>query len=175
MNGRLDTVDDRPALRFERRLSHPVERVWRAITEPEDLRHWFPGVPRFTLEKGAEFVVEGDTGGTGRILALDPPHVLDFTWNGDRLRFELAPDGDGCVLTFLHAFDDRDHAARDAAGWELCFDRLEAQLAGSPLDEHAALERWPALHERYAEAFGVDPEVGRRAYAEHPTQQSRGS
>jgi uncharacterized protein YndB with AHSA1/START domain len=45
MNGSLETVDNRPALRFERHLDHAVERVWRAITEPEELRRWYPGVP----------------------------------------------------------------------------------------------------------------------------------
>ncbi|HEX8073920.1 MAG TPA: SRPBCC domain-containing protein [Thermoleophilaceae bacterium] len=42
MNGTLETIDGRPALRFERRLPHSVERVWRAITEPEELKAWFP-------------------------------------------------------------------------------------------------------------------------------------
>jgi hypothetical protein len=28
----------------------------------------------------------------------------------------------------------------------------------------------PELHERYAERFGLDPEVGRRAFAEHQQQ-----
>ena len=35
------------------------------------------------------------------------------------------------------------------------------------MDAAAALELWPDVHERYAERFGVDPEIGRRAYAEH--------
>ncbi len=34
MNGTLQTIDGRPALRFERRLDHSIERVWRAVTEP---------------------------------------------------------------------------------------------------------------------------------------------
>jgi hypothetical protein len=29
-------------LRFERRLGHPVETVWPAVTEPEHLDAWFP-------------------------------------------------------------------------------------------------------------------------------------
>jgi len=29
-------------LRFTRTLDHPPEKVWRAITEPEHLRAWFP-------------------------------------------------------------------------------------------------------------------------------------
>jgi hypothetical protein len=46
--------------------------------------------------------------------------------------------------------------------------RLEALLGGEPISEEASLEEWPAVHERYAEAFGVDPEIGRRAWEQHP-------
>ncbi len=168
MNGRLDTDADRPTLRFERRLPHSVERVWRAITEPEELANWFPGVPHFTLRQGAEFVVEGDAGGSGRILELDPPRLLAYEWSGELLRFELAPDGDGCLLRFSHVLGDLSVGAQTAAGWELCLDRLAAQLADAPIGLPASMARWPELHERYAEEFGLDPEVGRRAYAEHP-------
>jgi uncharacterized protein YndB with AHSA1/START domain len=42
MHGTYEIVDDRSALTFERRLSHSVERVWRAVTEPAELAHWFP-------------------------------------------------------------------------------------------------------------------------------------
>jgi len=85
--------------------------------------------------------------------------------------FELTPDGDGCVLVFTHAFADRDTAARTAAGWDRCFARLDALLEEHPMGEKESLEAWPEVHERYAEEFGVDPELGRQAYAEHPTQQ----
>ena len=36
------------------------------------------------------------------------------------------------------------------------------------MDEAASLELWPLVHERYAETFDVDPEIGRSAYAAHP-------
>ena len=72
------------------------------------------------------------------------------------------------MLLFTHGFTGRDTAARTAAGWDRCFARLDALLAGNPIDERAALETWPEVHERYAESFGVDPDIGRRAYAEHP-------
>jgi uncharacterized protein YndB with AHSA1/START domain len=42
MDGTLETIDGRPALRFERRLAHSVERVWRAVSEPAELARWFP-------------------------------------------------------------------------------------------------------------------------------------
>jgi uncharacterized protein YndB with AHSA1/START domain len=152
-DGTLETTGDRHTLRFERRLDHSVERVWRAITEPDELGHWFP--PEEALA----------------VTESDPPRVLAGTWFGDELRFELSPDGEGCRLVFTHTFEDRDTAARTAAGWDRCFARLEAMLAGDPMSEKASLEAWPEAHERYAEEFGVDPELGRRAYEEHPTQQ----
>jgi uncharacterized protein YndB with AHSA1/START domain len=171
MNGTLHTIDDRPALRFERRFGHSVERVWRAITEREDLRHWFPGLPDWTLAAGTAFTVHGDAGGDGRITELDPPHVLAFDWRDDHLRFELRADGDGCEMTFTHTFADRATGAQTAAGWEVCFDRLHAQMEGAPIGEQASLEAWPELHERYAEAFAIDPEVGRAAFAGHHSQR----
>ena len=149
MNGSLETVDDRPAIRFERRLDHPVQRVWRAITEPDELGHWFP--PGEDLE----------------ITHSEPPRLLAGSWYGDALRFELRPDGDGCVLVFTHVLSDRSTAARDAAGWDRCFARLAALLTGAPMSEGDSLESWPEVHERYAEQFGVDPQLGREAFAQH--------
>lgn len=144
------SLEDGPKLRLERRYDHSVERVWRAITDPDELRHWFPG----TLE----------------VTESDPPRLLAGTWYEDNLRFELRPDGDGCVLVFTHAFDEREKSARDAAGWDNCFTRFDALLAGEPMSEAESLKSWPEIHERYAERFGVDPEVGRKAFAEHQTE-----
>ncbi len=146
------SLEDGPKLRFERRYAHPIERVWRAITEPDELRHWFP----------QEAPIE--------VTESDPPRLLAGTWFGNELRFELTPDGDGCVLVFTHAFDDPATSARDAAGWDACFTRLDALLEGEPIGEQESLKAWPDLHERYAEEFGVDPEVGRQAYKQHATQ-----
>ena len=33
-DGTLETRDGRHVLRYERRLAHPVERVWAALTQP---------------------------------------------------------------------------------------------------------------------------------------------
>jgi len=171
MNGRLEPTDNGFALRFERHLGHPVERVWRAITEPEELRHWSPAVPDWELEPGSRFTAEGSGGGTGEITEVSAPHLLAYTWGDQRFRFELQDEGGGCLLIFTHEFEDRSLGAQTAAGWDVCFDRMDALLAGTPLAEKDSLQRWPDLHERYAESFDIDPEVGRRTYAEHMTPQ----
>lgn len=147
-------LDNGPALRFERSYGYPLERVWRAISEPGERASWFPSDATF------------------EVVESDPPRLLAGTFWGDRLRFELRPLGTGCVLVFTHEFESLDDAAKTAAGWDCCFVRLQALLAGAPLGERESLELWPLVHERYAEAFGVDPEVGRRAYAEHSAARS---
>ncbi|MEX2193927.1 MAG: SRPBCC family protein [Thermoleophilaceae bacterium] len=161
MNGTLETVGNRPALRFERRLGHSVERVWRAITEPDELRQWCPGVPKWDLQPGAEFTSE-EGEGTGRVTEVEPPRLLAYEWGGEQFRYELGPDGDGCIMVFTHVFADRALGAQHAAGWEIYLGRLDAHLAGGFQSEDEAHEAFPALHERYAERFGLDPEVGRR-------------
>lgn len=43
MYGTTEHLDDgRWRLRFVRTLPHPAEKVWRALTEPAHLAHWFP-------------------------------------------------------------------------------------------------------------------------------------
>ena len=41
-DGTLVTIDGRPALRFERRFRQPAERLWRAVSSPEEMGAWFP-------------------------------------------------------------------------------------------------------------------------------------
>jgi uncharacterized protein YndB with AHSA1/START domain len=149
------TVDGRPALRLERRLNHPIERVWRAVTEPGELRQWFvvAEVP-WTPAAGEEFEAAGER---GRIDALDPPRLLAWTWGVERYSFELSADGTGCRLVFTHAFDPSlGPAWQHAAGWDTYFDRLDAHLAGGFLSEEDA---HAGVHERmdkYRAAFAED-------------------
>jgi uncharacterized protein YndB with AHSA1/START domain len=56
-------ADGRWQLRFTRTLAHPVEKVWRAITEPEHLEHWFPSTIEGERTAGAplRFSFPGDS------------------------------------------------------------------------------------------------------------------
>ena len=157
-DGTLETIDGRPALRFERTLTHPIERVWRAVSEPAELERWFPAAADWTPAKGETFEAYG---ATGQVTEVDPPHRLGWTFGGEQYLFELAAEGDGCRLTFTHVFDDRALAAQTAAGWDAYLSRLAPHLAGEELSEGAAHESWGDVHERYAASFGVDPTPGR--------------
>ena len=115
-HGTYTTDDGRPAVRFERRLAHPVDAVWRCVTEPAELRHWFPTSVELELRVGAPMrFVHGDGEGfEGELRELDPPHRLAFLWGGDLLRFELEPDGDGTRLTLVHVLARRGGRRRRA-------------------------------------------------------------
>ena len=149
---RLLTDRSRPAVRLERHLGDPPAVVWRALTEREQLRSWFPCEVILSggrWEVGAEisfpFPAElMDLTLTGVVLEVDEPHVLAYTWGDDTLRFELSPDGDGTRLVLIDELP-RDSAARNAAGWEWCLDRL----AGL----EPAADGWRRQFERYAVEF----------------------
>lgn len=153
---------DAPALRFERRLRHPVEKVWRAVTEPSGLKAWFPFEVAYTaLEPGATLTFS-EPGMTdhGEILEVVPTRLFAFSWGEERFRIELTADGDATVLTFVHAFGDRYGAASFATGWDVCLDALDLSLEGREL----APGDMNAPHERYVVALGLDePEVHRTA------------
>jgi hypothetical protein len=83
----------------------------------------------------------------GTILVWDPPRVLEHTWQqtivGEGVvRHELAPDGDGTLLTFSHRGLSLPNAQGFLPGTHAYFDRLAAHLEGEPL---------PAWQSRYNE------------------------
>ncbi|ADB51803.1 SRPBCC family protein [Conexibacter woesei] len=157
MNETLVRSGGRNVLRVERRVAHPPEKVWRAVTEPAELSAWFPSpVELDELRAGAEIRFVGDGfGSAGTIAEVDPPRVFAFDWEGELLRFELAPDGDaGCLLVFTHTFDDRAGAASFAAGWDACLDALDGLLDG--IDPPAQPPEMSAAHEAFVRRFGLD-------------------
>jgi uncharacterized protein YndB with AHSA1/START domain len=161
MHGTYETIDGRPALRFERRLDHPVEKVWRAVTEPDELAKWFPAnvtIDEMRVGGRMQFVFPDPDlpQGSGEVTDLDPPRVFAFDWDGfeegvDHMRFELEPGAEGCLLRFTHVFDDRARASRDAAGWHVCFDRFEESLAGADTEMPGSepTGEWRGYYEEY--------------------------
>ncbi|MFI9550272.1 SRPBCC family protein [Nonomuraea endophytica] len=148
MHDRLSSDGARTSLHMERRLPHPPERVWRALTEPAELRQWFPAEMRVEGER-----VVYDFGPEGRVLAFDPPRLFVHTWGEDELRWEISPDGEASVLTLTHTFGDRFGAASFAAGWHTCVRAMAAVLDGRPV---AAARDSAHLHEDFIALLGLD-------------------
>ena len=108
MDGTLERIDGRPALRFERQLAHSVERVWRAVSEPAELERWFPAAADWTPAAGETFEAGG---ATGEVTVVDAPHRLAWTFNGERYSFELAAHEERLPAR-LHARLRRPYARR---------------------------------------------------------------
>lgn len=159
----LQTIDGKAVLRFERKLAHTPAKVWKAITEPAEMAHWFPAMVETELRPGAvmsfTFPEDApvDTTGDGEILEFDPPKVYAFRWNFDVLRFELIPDGSGCHLLFSQTFGGGWvgglAAGRNAIGWDVCLDVLAAHLAGQVFEPPTD---WLGPMEHYIRRFGLD-------------------
>ena len=123
---------DRPILRFERHLPKGIEVVWRAVTDPAEMRAWFP--TRIDIEGGEwkqgarlahHFEGHDIDPLPGTVLEWDPPRRVRFTWGTDTVGFELAPASDGGTILVLTEELSANIAARNAAGWDGCLDRLQ--------------------------------------------------
>jgi uncharacterized protein YndB with AHSA1/START domain len=160
-DGRLDKSSDQWQVRFERRLAHRQDKVWRALTEPEHRDAWFP--QRIEADRGwvagapLRFVSDDmpEANFDGELLVYDPPRTLEMRWGEDLLRFELAADGDGTILTLINTFAERGTAARTAAGWHTCLDTLAYALAGQD-PPWTGEERWRTVHPSYVSHFGPE-------------------
>jgi len=156
--GRLEQVGDRWQLHFTRRLPHPPAKVWRALTEPEHLKEWFPNDIEGERKEGATLrhVFRNDEASDmeGEMLRFEPPAVLEFSWGDDLLRFELrGEDNDSTtVLELVDVLEDIGKGARDGAGWHVCLDALEQHLEGKATDTQN-MDVWKPVHEKYVAEF----------------------
>jgi uncharacterized protein YndB with AHSA1/START domain len=149
---------------FVRDLRHPPERVWAALTEADRLRDWAPFGPDRDLTGTGPVVLTMIDGATrqdtaGAVLRAHPPALLEYTWAGDLLRWELAPTGGGTRLTLRHRVADRDGLPKAAAGWHLCLDVAARLLDGRPVPPirgaDARNHGWDELNEAYAAKLGT--------------------
>jgi uncharacterized protein YndB with AHSA1/START domain len=145
-----------------RELRHPPAKVWQALTDPAHLSEWAP----FDADRNlaTEGPVKLSTVGTPQVSEsivkrAKAPRLLEFTWGGMDLRWELDPVAGGTRLTLWHNIDRR-YISWGAAGWHICFDVLDAHLAGEPIGrmvgtETLKLEGWQRLQAEYAKQFAT--------------------
>jgi len=148
-----------------RELRHPPAVVWQALTDPAHLSGWAP----FDADRSLAAVgpVKLSTVGMptpqvseSSVKRAEAPRLLEYSWGGSDLRWELEPLGGGTRLTLWHNIDRR-FISLGAAGWHVCFDVLERLLAGEPIGRIVGAEAlrfggWQRLNAEYAEQFGVE-------------------
>ena len=147
-----------------RDLRHPPALVWEALTEPAHLAQWAPFDADRSL--GAVGPVTLSTVGAPTpqvsqtaVKRAEAPRLLELSWGGNDLRWELEPRDGGTRLTLWHAIDRR-FIAWGAAGWHLCLDVLDRLLTGEPIGrlvgaEALKHEGWQRLCAGYAAQFGL--------------------
>jgi uncharacterized protein YndB with AHSA1/START domain len=148
-----------------RELRHAPAMVWQALTDPAHLAEWAP----FDADRNLSDVgtVKLSTVATPRpkvfestVKRAEAPRLLEYSWGGNDLRWELEPLGSGTRLTLWHNIDRR-FISWGAAGWHICFDVLDRLLAGEPIQRIVGAEAmnsdgWQRLTLEYAKQFGVE-------------------
>jgi uncharacterized protein YndB with AHSA1/START domain len=149
------------AIRFERTLPGPLERLWEHLTVPSKLAGWF----------GENSTIEPHEGGAVRLMAghirgvvtqWKPCHKLAHTWNvfspGDDesaypesyLTLDLAERGREVFLALTHLPILERFEKQNAMGWHTFLDIVAAALRGEVVAPRATYMK------RNAEKYGVD-------------------
>ncbi|WP_329110477.1 SRPBCC domain-containing protein [Micromonospora sp. NBC_01699] len=102
-------------IRTEVDLRHPVDRVWRALTDQQLLEKWL-GATDLVPEDGAPFELRPiglpalDGAVNGAVVEVDEPRRLVLRWRESGVRvlvaFELTDTEDGCRLTLRQSGTD---------------------------------------------------------------------
>ncbi len=147
--GTVECTGERYTLRLSRVIAAPLERVWRAIIEPAEIAKWLGATVTHDARVDGRMRVdwEGTYLAGGRILAFEPPHLVEYEWDtlperdsNSVVRFELREASAGTELTLIHRDMTPDDAPLNSAGWHAHLDALEAVLAGDKLDWRARSE-----------------------------------
>jgi uncharacterized protein YndB with AHSA1/START domain len=107
------TTESIEPLMIERTLDAPVARVWKALTDVDEMRRWYFDLKEFKPEPGFEFEFTVEHEGMKyhhlcKVTEAIPPKKIAYTWRyegreGDSLvTFELSADGDKTKLRLTH-------------------------------------------------------------------------
>jgi uncharacterized protein YndB with AHSA1/START domain len=120
---------------IERTYNAPIEKVWKAITDKDQMKHWYFVIAEFKPEPGFEFQFEAKNEGVTylhlcKITEVITGKKLSYSWRYDGyegnsiVTFELFDEGDKTRIKLTHEGletfpQDKPDFAREsfAAGW----------------------------------------------------------
>lgn len=74
---------------IERTFNAPIAKVWKAITDPAEMKQWYLDLPEFKPEIGHEFEFTGGSDGGKqyrhlcKVIGVSPEKSLTYTWRYD--------------------------------------------------------------------------------------------
>ncbi|HEY1750081.1 MAG TPA: SRPBCC domain-containing protein [Caulobacteraceae bacterium] len=171
---------DRWTVEFMRIYPHPIERVWRAVTDPKEVAIWFIRPTVWEPVTGGDYRFHDDSF-AGVVQLVEAPRLIRFgpradtapdVWPGaaSYFQFELEPAEGGTRLRYLqHAAAgvvDPDEPDPDfvspgrpgsLAGWHGAFDELGHLLKGTPLRDRLPPTRLTEIARNWA-SMGMSAE-----------------
>ncbi|HEY9553827.1 SRPBCC family protein [Allosphingosinicella sp.] len=148
-------ITEAGAIRFERLLPGPIERVWEYLVDPDKRRTWLADGPMDARAGGQfeyiwrnselsdevdpapeKYAAYAEHRMKGHVIEADPPRRLVHSWDesGDtpnEVIFELAEMGDKVLFTLVHRrLSGRAGMLSVGAGWHAHLDILQARLEG---------------------------------------------
>lgn len=159
------------AVRFERLVPGPIERVWAHLTESALLAAWY-GEGAHLIEPregGAVNLMDGHIRGV--VTQWRPPILLSHTWNvldpGETvssypesyLSWSLEARGDDVLLVLTHRPIPPEFEGRTMMGWHTFMDAIACVLRGEqPLARKEAMQRNAKLYDVDLEALMAEKE-----------------
>jgi uncharacterized protein YndB with AHSA1/START domain len=128
---------------YEIEIATTPERLWDAITDPEQTRKYFHGaLSKSEWTVGSRWTSESEEGEVyldGEILEIDPPRrlvqTLRVVWDPtaaaeapSRVEWQITPIGDRCRLTMIHTGRGPATMEYTGGGWNTILGGLKELL-----------------------------------------------
>jgi uncharacterized protein YndB with AHSA1/START domain len=106
-------MDDKPVI-VEQIFNKPVAKVWKAITDKDEMKHWYFDLEEFKPETGFEFSFLAGPNEDNQyrhiceITEIIPERKISYSWKYDGyegmsiVTFELIPEGERTRLKLSH-------------------------------------------------------------------------
>ncbi|NQU87194.1 MAG: SRPBCC domain-containing protein [Mariniphaga sp.] len=99
---------------IEKSFSVPLLKVWKAVTDPKEMKKWYFDIPDFTLEIDFKFSFEGGTDKREyihlcKITEVNEYKKLSYSWKYKGIQgetnvsFELEDEGNSTTLKLTHS------------------------------------------------------------------------
>lgn len=131
-------ADGTYSVHYERRLNHPIDRVWQALTDYDQLKKWF-GLIRFPETPGTGFILDyphGNVTFEAVLKTRKPMELLEYDWfdeddgKSSVVRWQLREEGPGQTLITIEQTGIRKELRSWGPGWHLHLDMLTEVLDG---------------------------------------------